>query len=86
MPRPARVDRSYVGRGDYVMGPATLDPRLEGIGSGVPELPWHKPVARASDVRVPFGEDFTLDASASTAAPGRSLASFHWRFIDEGET
>jgi len=85
LPRPARVNRSYVGRGDYVMGPATLDPRLEGIGSGVPKLPEPKPIARASDVTAPFGEDFTLDASASAAAAGHSLLAYHWRFIDEGD-
>ncbi len=85
VPRPARINRSYVGRGDYVMGPATLDPRLEGIGSGVPELPGQKPIARADDVTSEFGEDFTLDGSASEAAPGRSLTAYHWRFIDEGD-
>ena len=81
-PRPARVNRSYVSNGDYIMGPATLDPRLEGIGSGVPELPGRKPIARASDVTVNYGEDFTLDGSASEAAPGRTLTSYHWSFID----
>jgi len=85
LPRPARINRSYVGRGDYVMGPATLDPRLEGIGSGVPELPGQKPIARADDVTAGFGDDFILDGSESEAASGRTLASYHWRFIDEGE-
>lgn len=85
LPRPARINRSYVGRGDYVMGPATLDPRLAGVGSGIPELPGERPVARISDVTAPYGDDFTLDGSASSAAPGRSLVAYHWRFIDRGE-
>jgi len=82
---PARVNRSTVGRGDYVMGPATLDPRLEGIGSGKAALPAQPPVARAADVSTPFGADFSLDGSASEAAPGRSLSTYHWRFIDQGD-
>lgn len=82
LPRPARIDGSYVGRGDYVMGPATLDPRLEGIGSGRPELPGQKPVARADDLNTGYGADFTLDGSGSEAAPGRTLTSYHWAFIN----
>lgn len=85
-PRPARINRSYIGRGDYVMGPATLDPRLEGIGSGIPELPGQQPIARAEDVTAAFGEDFTLDGSASEAGEGRNLIAYNWNFIDEGET
>jgi len=85
VPRPARVNRSYVGRGDYVMGPATFDPRLEGIGSGLPELPGQKPIARASDVVAPYGGAFTLDASASEAAPGRRLVAYHWHYLDKGD-
>ncbi len=81
-PRPARVNRSAVGRGDYVMGPAVLDPRLEGMGSGRPDLPGRKPVARAEDVVAAYEEDITLDGSASEAAPGRTLTSYRWRFIE----
>ena len=85
-PRPARVNNSYIGRGDYVMGPATLDPRLEGIGSGRPELPGQKPVAHVDNVTAKYGAEFTLDGSKSEAAAGRTLASYHWAFINEGET
>jgi hypothetical protein len=68
------------------VGPATLDPRLEGIGSGVPELPGQKPIARADDVTAGFGETVILDGSASEAAVGRSLMAYHWRLTNEGET
>ncbi|MFH7319196.1 phage tail protein [Desulfurivibrio sp. D14AmB] len=84
-PQPTRVDRSFIGRGDYVMGPAALDPRLEGMGGG-PVVPAAPPVARAEDVTAGYGEEFTLDGSASEAAPGRRLTAYHWTFKDKGET
>jgi hypothetical protein len=68
------------------MGPATLDPRLEGIGGGRPELPGQKPVARADDLTSAYGADFTLDGSRSEAAPGRSLTSYYWKFINGDHT
>lgn len=83
-PLPARVNTSYLGRGDYVMGPATLDPRLEGIGSGRPELPGEKPVARADDLTTLYGTDFTLDGSGSEPSAGHTLTSYHWTFITSG--
>jgi len=85
-PRPARVNRSYAGRGDYVMGPATLDPRLEGIGSTIPDPAGRKPVAHAHDLTAEYGAAFTLDGSGSKAAPGRTLTGFHWTFINGGTT
>lgn len=85
-PWPARVNRSRIGRGDYVMGPATLDPRLEGIGTGRPVAADRLPVARADDVTASYGQDFTLNGSASTAAPGRSLTAYHWKLLHKGET
>ncbi|MDZ7754063.1 MAG: phage tail protein [Gammaproteobacteria bacterium] len=78
-PGPARINRSHVGHGDYVMGPATLDSRLEGIGAGVPQ---QRPIARAEDVTAAFGDDFTLDGSDSEAPPGRSLVGYRWSFLD----
>jgi hypothetical protein len=64
------------------MGPAALDPRLEGTGSGLPVVPGRKPTARADDVTANYGETVALDGSASEAAPGRTLSSYHWSFID----
>ena len=85
-PWPARVNHSHIGGGDYVMGPASLDPRLEGGGSGRPVSVEGLPVARAEDVVAPFGQDFTLNGSASTAAAGRSLTAYHWKLAHKGET
>ena len=65
------------------MGPAALDPRLEGTGSGRPELPGPKPVASADDVTAAFGDPVTMDGSASRAAPGRVLTSFEWAYRDK---
>ncbi len=84
-PGPARVDSSRVGRGDYVMGPATLDPRLEGIGNGVPDSQVLKPVAHVDDTNSLYGTAFTLDGSRSEAPHGRTLTSYHWSFLDTGE-
>jgi len=68
------------------MGPATLDPRLEGIGAGRPVVADRLPVARADDVTASYGQEFTLNGSASTAAPGRSLTAYHWKLFHKGET
>jgi len=81
LPWPASVNRSHIGRGDYVMGPASLDPRLEGVGAGRPVTADRLPVARAEDVVASYGQEFTLDGSASTAAAGRSLSAYHWKLI-----
>lgn len=75
-PRPARVQVSTAGRGDFVRAPATLDPRVQGQAAPPPT----PPVADAgNDLDVGFGESFELDGSGSTAAPGRHLQSYLWR-------
>lgn len=80
--KPARVDVSGIGRGDYVMGPAALDPRFIGDTEKAPELPSAKPVARAADVNATYGESFILDGSDSTAAEGRVLTDYLWSYVD----
>lgn len=81
--KPARINVSQVGGGDYITGPTTLDPRLEGMGGAIhPQT--SPPVARAQDLVTPYGHDFTLDGSRSEAAVGRRLTSYHWTFLDGG--
>lgn len=87
--QPARVQRSVLGAGDHLSGPALLDPRLSGAPVvPVPTVPPPSPppaalpVANAGpDLRVPGGQSFVLDASASRAAPGRSLTQYRWRWL-----
>ncbi len=76
--RPARVDVSAAGQ-DYVMAPATLDPRLAGAAAAMPADP---PVADAgADFTTPFGASFELDGSGSDAAPGRHIDEYRWRLL-----
>lgn len=77
LPRPVQLDRSGVGLGDYLIGPATLDPRLRGAAAAPPAP---RPVADAGpDRTVNFGHSFELDGSASHAAAGREIANYVWR-------
>ena len=76
--RPARIGRSRIGRRDFLQGSAALDPRIEGIGSGVPRSSHARPTAIAPDVTVPFGRAITLDGSQSRAFGGRKLVSYIW--------
>lgn len=78
-PRPARINRSILGGGDFVMAPATLDPRLRGA-AGVPAGPRPQAAATAPDLIVP-GASFTLDGSASRAASNRTITEYIWRLL-----
>lgn len=78
--KPARVNISQIGRGDYITGPITLDPRLEGIATAPLATP--PPMANAEDVTAGFGNDFTLDGSGSRAADGRQLTGYHWTYLE----
>lgn len=76
--RPARLDVSAIGLGDFVRGPASLDPRLTGLAAPAPSPTL--PVADAGRDRVvPHARSFELDGSGSRAAAGRSLRLFEWR-------
>lgn len=77
-PRPARVDISGIGMGDYILGSTSFDPRNSGAAAApVPSPP---PIADLGpDFSVSNGVSFLLDGSASRAAPGRQLRSYTWR-------
>ncbi len=77
-PRPVRVQRSALGY-DFVMAPASLDPRLAGAAPPPSSTP---PVANAGDsFTAVAGESFELDASGSSAAPGQRIAQYRWRLL-----
>lgn len=82
-PLPARVGRTFIGGGDFITRPASLDPRLGG-GQAPPSAegvtPVARPVARlGTRLVVPEGISFTLDGSGSRAGAGRTLRRFIWR-------
>ena len=73
--RPVEVGRSHLGLRDYLLGPASLDPRLGG-GDPFADSP---PVADAGEDRqVEPGSSFVLDASRSHAFGGRRIVRYHW--------
>jgi phage tail-like protein len=77
-PRPARIEVSGIGMGDYIMGPTSLDPRAS--GAAAPPVPSQPPTANLGpDFAVPVDVSFLLDGSASSAAPGREIRSYTWR-------
>jgi phage tail-like protein len=77
-PASVEVDRSYLGWRDLVLGMPSLDPRLESGGTVPQPGSWNRPVADSHGVTTPFGAPFTLDASASHAASGRSIVNYSW--------
>ena len=82
-PKPVRIGQSRIGRRDFVLGPAALDPRVEGIGPGVPRPAARRPIAAAPDVTAQFGQPVTLDASESQAFDGRRLVHYSWELDSE---
>ena len=88
-PRPPRqpvaVQRSVLGGGDFLIAPASVDPRVAGASPPARSPP---PVAEAAGPGaaggeggspVAWGESFVLDASGSEAAPGRRLVNYRWQ-------
>ncbi|TVZ37375.1 phage tail-like protein [Alteromonadaceae bacterium 2753L.S.0a.02] len=82
-PSKARIDHSQLTRNAYLTGPAALDPRFEGMGSGIPTDVERAPVAVANNVTASFGETVVLDASASRAWQGRRITEYHWSINEE---
>jgi len=77
LPLPVQLDRSGLGVGDYLIGPAALDPRMRGATAPPPVS---RPVADAGpDATAGFGQSFELDGSASHAAPGQMITKYVWR-------
>jgi hypothetical protein len=79
-PQAARVDLSPLGR-DFVLSPASLDPRLGRASSDWPVL--EPPQARLTGpATVEQGDSFELDARPSRASPGRRLTRYRWQRLD----
>lgn len=77
VPLQVQLERSGLGLGDYLIGPAALDPRMRGATTPPPTP---RPIADAGpDMTVDFGNGFELDGSASRAASGHEIASYVWR-------
>lgn len=76
--RPVGVGRTYIGEGDYVTRPPSLDPRLGGaLPEGAAAL--MRPVASlAPQLEVREGSSFVLDGARSRPGPGRRLRRFVW--------
>lgn len=77
IPRQVQLDRSGLGLGDYLIGPAALDPRMRGAAT---PSPTPRPVADGGpDMTVDFGKSFELNGSASHAASGHKISNYVWR-------
>jgi len=82
-PRAATAGRSRLGNGDRVLGTGSLDPRLGGAPTGLPPVfePLLPLADAGADLSVLHGESFLLDASRSSAPPGRSITEYRWRRV-----
>jgi phage tail-like protein len=78
-PGTARVDTSYLGRGDLVQREPALDPRLDGEDVPVQD----PPIAHAAPVQqIASGESIVLDASHSSAFGDRKIVKYIWTLIE----
>lgn len=76
-PQNATLGRSTLGGGDFIRRQASLDPRLGG-GRFVAAPPVAKVAAPPT---APTSDGLTLDGSASTAAPGRTIDRYRWTLL-----
>lgn len=75
---PAKVGKSFIGRGDFILGAPSLDPRMEG-GQGYLIPGYQEPTADAGpDDEAELGESFTLDGSGSRAYGGLRISRYIW--------
>jgi hypothetical protein len=79
-PRPASINRSWIGVRDRVMRLPALDPRLE--GGSAPRNRLAPRAAVSGPALIEGGANFQLDASGSQAAPGRAITHYIWRLVD----
>lgn len=79
----AAIGNSHLSRYSFISGPASLDPRLSGMGSGFPQAIERLPTAVVADVTEVYAADVTLDASASRAWEGRRITEYHWSINED---
>ena len=77
-PATARVDVSYLGRGDLIQRAPSLDPRLGGEDVGM-----KRPDAEAAaPPSIAIGNSFEIHADASKAFEGRKIVKYIWTRLD----
>jgi phage tail-like protein len=84
-PAAAQLGTALLGKNNFIKGPAALDARLQGYGSGSPIGAARRPVAFAPDVTAGFGDDISLDGSDSRAFGDRFLTQYNWTYINKGD-
>lgn len=85
-PDAVRVGISQVGYIDTLQGMGTLDAQLGSLGPLGTAAPSAQPIADAGPDRgVDLGAAFTLDGSASRAAPGRAIEEYRWRLLPDNQ-